>query len=348
MRRRRQERPDPGPDELGPQARTLVDMHLLLVPSTIDVVEVDELLRARIPTADLAGTGEVRIGRHGRIVGPYELSMEDAVDAAVPMPWTICYALQVPAEREDPPLPGADDRDGFASAFPDGLPWRDEGRALHLLAALARRLGGAVRTAGTLQLIQPDPDRAVDYVVHAPYWLDPDVLLSVLLRDMPGAQLAVQGQAWHGPGDEVYSGEAYAASAHDHPNPLTAEQVEALHVAADEADLSRLGGTASLDGYAVTGPLGADGMIEVSVHIGDADEPAVAGQPWADRPFVTYEVRWLCPQERERERRAPTQVYLASRDRVAPVVRAVTRSVVEATSGLATDEDGFWLDRYAM
>ena len=124
-----EERPDPGPDELGPQARTLVDMHLLLVPSTIDVVEVDELLRARIPTADLAGTGEVRIGRHGRIVGPFELSMADAVDAAVPMPWTICYALQVPAEREDPPLPGADDRDGFASAFPDGLPWRDEGRA---------------------------------------------------------------------------------------------------------------------------------------------------------------------------------------------------------------------------
>jgi hypothetical protein len=41
-------------------------------------------------------------------------------------------------------------------------------------------------------------------------------------------------------------------------------------------------------------------------------------------------------------------VYLASRDRVAPVVRDVTRAVLEATSGVAIDEDGFWLDRYAM
>jgi hypothetical protein len=204
------------------------------------------------------------------------------------MPWTICYALQVPAEREDPPLPGADDRDGFASAFPDGLPWRDEGRALHLLAALARRLGGAVRTAGTLQLIQPDPDRAVDYVVHAPYWLDPDVLLSVLLRDMPGAQLAVQGRPGTGPATRCTPARPTRRPPTTTPTRSRPSRSRRLHVAADEADLSRLGGTASLDGYAVTGPLGADGMIEVSVHIGDADEPAVAGQPWADRPFVTY------------------------------------------------------------
>jgi hypothetical protein len=264
------------------------------------------------------------------------------------MPWTVCYALQVPVEREDPVPPGTDDRDGFASAFPEGVPWRDEGRALHLLVAMARRLGGAVRTAGTLQVIQPDPERAVDYTVHAPFWLDPDILVTVLSRELPDAELAVHGPEWHGPSDEVYSGQAYAEAAGGHPDPLTGDEVEALHVAADQADLQALGGPNVLDGYALAGGLGADGQVEVAVHIGAPDDPAVADQPWADRPFVTYDIRWLCPQERERERRAPTGIYLNARTRVAPVIRGVTSAVIEATSGLVTDEDGFWLDRYAL
>ena len=118
------------------------------------------------------------LGR-SRFLGPFVLSMEEAVDAAVPMPWTVAYVLDAPVEREDPPLPGLDDRDGFTYAFPDGLPWREEGRGLQLLVSLARRLHGVVRTAGSLELIQPDPARAVDYRVHAPCWLEPDVLLGV-------------------------------------------------------------------------------------------------------------------------------------------------------------------------
>jgi len=33
---------------------------------------------------------------------------------------------------------------------------------------------------------------------------------------------------------------------------------------------------------------------------------------------------------------------------VQPVVRAVARVIVEATGGVVTDEDGFWLDRYLL
>jgi hypothetical protein len=49
---------------------------------------------------------------------------------------------------------------------------------------------GAVRVAGSLAVIMPDPERAVDYVIHTPALLDPEVLLNVVARELPGARLA--------------------------------------------------------------------------------------------------------------------------------------------------------------
>ena len=84
----------------------LREQHLLLLPSTVTATEVDELVRARVPDAELAATGQVRLGRRCRFSGPVELSMEDAVDAAVPMPWTVAYALQAPDRARGPPAAG--------------------------------------------------------------------------------------------------------------------------------------------------------------------------------------------------------------------------------------------------
>jgi len=320
--------------------------HLLLVPSTVDIETVDIAFRDRLPDTDLFGTGEIFLGRHSRISGPYELSMEDAVDAGVPMPWTVCYCLEAPFEREDPPIPGVDDRDGFAQAFPEGLPWRDEGRALHLLVDLARRLRGAVRVAGSLDLIQPDPDRAVDFVIHSPTWLDPDVLLGVVSRELPGAILAVEGEDWAGPPDAAYSGEAVRAdTAHD---PLTPQELHQLHASADNVDMTRLSEADVIDAFAIVGDVGWDGVIEVLVHLTDPDEPSVMEQPWAQDDLVTYEVRWQCPDPAERENHYPSDAFVASRSRVAPIVIATTRAIVEASGGVVLDEDGFSIDRYTL
>jgi hypothetical protein len=328
--------------------RMLRDAHLLLVPSTVTIHDVAELVKARVRGSDMAASGAVRLGRHSRMLGPFELTMEDAVDAHVPMPWTVAYAFQSPVEREDPPPPGIDDRDGFANAFPDGLPWREEGRGLHLLVALARRLHGAVRVAGG-RLVQPDPERAVDVVVHSPYWLDPEVLLKIVARELPTARLAVEGEEWEGPPPEVYSGAVVRQ--HLPGEPFDAAEHIGLQALADEHDMAALREEDVLDGYAIigeVGPYGQDGAVEVLVHVADPDEPSVAGQDWAASPFVTYEVRWSCPEPDERERRTPSPSYLAARDRVRPVIAAVARAVVEVTTGVVTDEDGFWLDRYAL
>lgn len=330
----------------------LRERHLLLVPSTCPISEVSELVACRVPSGSLADEGEVRFGRYSRLYGPFELTMEEAVDADVPMPWTLVYALQAPLEREDPPPPGLDDRDGFAHAFPDGLPWREEGRALRLLVGVARRLHGAVRVAGGC-LIHPDPERAVDIVIHSPTWLDPDVVHGLVLRILPDAALAVDAADWAGPDAEAYSG---ARVADDTEDLLDGAELDALHAAADEHDMSVLSGEDTIDAYAVVAELGrrdadgcgVDGALEVLVHVSEPGEPAVAGQDWAAYPFVSYEVRWSCPHPQEREQREPGAEYLAARERVRPLVLAVARVLVEATGGVVTDEDGFRLDRYAL
>ena len=324
----------------------LRDAHLLLVPSTVTINDLAELVKARVRGSAMASTGAVRLGRHSRLLGPFQLTMEDAVDAGVPMPWTVAYAFQCPREREDPPPPGVDDRDGFAHAFPDGLPWREEGRGLHLLVALARRLHGAVRVAGG-RTITPDPDRAVDVVVHSPFWLDAPVLLKIVQRALPTARLAVEGEEWEGPPPEVYTG----AVVRQHLGDAWDGDHVALHALADEHDLETLRGEDVIDGYALigeVGPYGQDGAVEVLVHVADPDEPSVDGQEWAGGPFVSFEVRWSCPEPDERERRTPSESYIAARERVRPVIHAVARVVVEAASGVVVDEDGFWLDRYTL
>jgi hypothetical protein len=129
---------------------------------------------------------------------------------------------------------------------------------------------------------------------------------------------------------------------------------------ADRKDQASLR-TGVLDAYAVIAPLPmpradqsapsngyGDGAVEVMVHASDGSETAVAGEQWAQAPFAVYEVRWDCPDPAERERRRPSPGLAASRARAKPWLERVARSVVEATSGVVVDEDGFRIDRYAL
>jgi hypothetical protein len=186
----------------------------------------------------------------------------------------------------------------------------------------------------------------VDYVIHSPTLLEPEVLLTVVTRELPGAMLAVDGVEWHGPPDEAYTGELIAEDTAD--DPLSPAQQEALHLRADEFDMAALAGPDVIDAFAISGDLGWDGTIEVLVHFPDGEEPAVADEPWATEEFVSYEIRWEAPDPSERERRYPNEVFLASRARVKPLIAAVTRAIIEATGGVIVDEDGFRIDRYDL
>src|SRR4029450_2813225 len=105
--------------------------------------------------------------------------------------------------------------------------------------------------------------------------------------------------------------------------------------------MASLAGPDVIDAFAISGDLGWDGTIEVLVHLPDGEEPSVSDAPWAGEDFVTYEVRWDCPDPGEREQRYPSETFLESRARVKPLIAAVTRALVEAAGGVIVDEDGF-------
>lgn len=338
-----------------PTLEQLRTWHLLLVPVGVDVHAVDRLLRARVPDARIATTGRARLGRSAAVSGPHELDTEEARVVAVPDGWTTAYALEVPAERDpvafddiaDPVL-----RAWWMRAFPTGKPYRDEGEAVDLAMSLARRLGGALRCAGSNVVLQPDPQRMVDLTVWSGYWLAPDVLLDLLRPLLPGAHVDLAGLPWQGPA--VHSEPAWSLDPLDPlgvdlAHALGEADVEVLHSVSEAADRQALEGPDVVDGYAVTA------HHDLSVEVMQEDmAPAwvrerVAHQMrQAGDPVVGYAVRWAPHDELALESEEPPYGFRMERERVRPWVRSAALAVAEATAGVVSDGAGFEVDRYLL
>lgn len=319
--------------------------HLLLLPDDTVPLDVEALVFTRYPDATVTEDGALRMGRHTVLTGPIVMDRHAAAAARVPAPWSLAYALDCPTERGDPPWPGVTDPDGVYRAFPDGLPDRAEGRAVDLLVALARRLGGAVRVHTTAVVLTPDPEVAVDVVVHSPYWLDPETLHQAVAASFPEARLATEGEPWLGPPEGIVDEPPDEAAA-----ALPIEKRVALHAHADRLDAEAMAGEVVLDAYAVVLDVSAtadEGLVEVLVHVAEEPPAAVAGLEWA-ASAVTYEVRWAPPDEAEARLEAPGGAFVAMRRRAHALVLDVARVVIEATDGVPVDADGFLLDRYSL
>ncbi len=171
----------------------LVRRHLLLVPTVVSREQVDALVRCWYPASDLAGTGTADLGGHAGLHGPHELSMEAAVTAEVPTPWSVAYDLEVepsPRSRAQP----VRRPDGLHRCFPEGLPTGAELAGLELLLALARRLGGAVRPVGAAEALVPDVAGAVETRVVSPTWIRLGDVAAVVAQEGDGVEVAVEGE----------------------------------------------------------------------------------------------------------------------------------------------------------
>ncbi len=328
-----------GPRAEQPEPAGVGDRHLLVLPAGTDPQQVAARLRDRVPEADLAGHGRAAVGRGSAVIGP--LGRADAARARqAGHRRAVVYALVAPVQREDPPAPGAADPDGLHRAFPEGLPWQEEGHVLDLGLALARRFGGSVLTASGYRLT-PEPDTLVDLTVYSPYALDVDRLLEVVRRVLPTAWAATAGQDWAGPDAPTDDAPTDDAPTDDAPtdDAPTDDALAALHERADRADRAALQAPDELDAYAVAGelgPCGSDGLVEVVAQVPDTEVPALAGQDWAARPFLGYQLRWSPAGEQ-----GPTQAGSAARARGAKVLLALARTLVEVL-GVAevVDADG--------
>lgn len=170
----------------------LRNRHLLLVPTVVPCQQVDSLVRCWYPASDLAGTGTADLAGRAALNGPHEIDMEAAVSAHVPTPWSVAYDLEV---QESPRETGRPVRrpDGLHRGFPDGLPTGDEMAGLELLLALARRLGGGVRSVGSDEVLVPEAASALETRVISPTWIRVADVAAVCTQEGGGVDAVVEG-----------------------------------------------------------------------------------------------------------------------------------------------------------
>ena len=166
------DRTDPTPPETG-AARTT---HRLQLPRDTAPADVLTMVGNVRPDAELREDGGIEIGDDARLLpdtGPRGAGR-----------WT----LDTPRERELPAPEGLGDSHGYGRAFPDGIPFGAERRALDLTWSLGRRLYGAVVTDSGSRL-EPHPFHVRDLTVVSPHALAPESLAQLLAPLEPDAEL---------------------------------------------------------------------------------------------------------------------------------------------------------------
>ena len=338
-----------------PETLTMLrESHLLLVPQHIGVDRVDELVGTRVDNSHLKDEGSVRLGRHSALVGPFEVEVEDAIQAKVPTPWRVAYAVQAPPERDPAGFEDMFDpvqQAQWMRAFPGGPPYREEGDALGLAMSLARSIGGAVRVAGTNVVLTPDPDKLVDLVVWSPYWVPHERMLDLLRPALPGAHVDLSGVVWGGPREHERPWELPLDDPQidDYEVGLGEEDKAVIDAVADATDIVAISSDDTLDGYAVQGDEGVEVQVQVEevapAWIRERLGPLLATP---DVPLVTYFVRWWPRDESLLGLEEPPAEHIEQRERIRPWIGASARVVAEATDGLVVNSDGFPLDRYEL
>ncbi|WP_058234533.1 hypothetical protein [Devriesea agamarum] len=146
--------------------------HRLEVPSVVSVDDIEALILNRFPHAERRHT-MIRVTRTASLTQ---------------IPGTGTWTLTVRRERESAPEAGVTDRRGYARAFPDGLPWREERKLLDLLHSIARRTGGRLVTDSGATLV-PHRYSVPDLQVIAGDRLLRDETLEIIQDIVPEARL---------------------------------------------------------------------------------------------------------------------------------------------------------------
>lgn len=342
----------------GPTLEQLRGWHLLLLPHHVTAAQVDALVRCRYPDARLADTHRARLGRQSAISGPHRLGAAELDAVHVPPTWPVVYALEVGQEPDPAAFDDIADpvlRAWWMRAFPLGKPFREEGDGIDLALALARRLGGALRAAGSNVVLQPDHARLLDLTVWSGYWLEPDRLWTLLDPVLPGARVDRGGRAWARPPvsparrSTPWSVDPLDPFGVDLEHALGEDDHELIRAVSDETDTAALAVVDVVDGFSLT----ADGDLVVEVTQEDA-VPAwvrarVGHQLRADGdPVVSYVVRWQPEDLMALESEAPPYMFRRQRDRVRLRLQAATLAIAEATAGVVSDAAGFEVDRYGL
>lgn len=295
--------------------------HLLLLDAEVEVSDVLALIHNRLPDISprLDENGQLRLTRHSRLRAGADL--DAATIAALEVPEWAHHAVVIDCPRDRQPVPPPDwfaDADGLHEAFPAGLPDREEERMLTLILAIASRLHTAVRLADEPELptrvIIPDPEAKVDLYLYSPYWLEPDVALSLVRRHAP----------------------------HAFQQSLPTPDEDVLAQASIDDPLFDPSAPVILDGFSLFIPLGeideAAGDIEIRVMEAEWVPPIVAAH--TDMPQIEYHVHWM-DAESSRYQPYPNRRFRRMRNEVARLVDAIGAELLVGSDGVGLDESGF-------
>ncbi len=342
--------------DVDPSDQQLLDWHLVLLPEGISPERVNELVASRYPDANLTEQGRAQLGRQSALSGPFDFDASELAALAIPPGWTTAYAIECEPERDAGAyqvFADAEAKAWWMRAFPQGKPFREEGDAVDLGLALARRLGGRLRVGGTHEVLAPDPEKWLDLTVWTGYWLAPEHLLALLEPVLAGVRVDFGGAPRPIP-----------QGAHDISPWSVAEldplriDLEQAHTPAQEQHIRQTSEafdrhawlrSGDVDGYS----LNADGDILIEVIqeelVPDWIRDRVGSQlPGVEDPVVTHHIRWVPPVPLALESEDPPYSFRTERDRVRTRLRSATLAIAEATAGVVTDTTGFEVDRYDL
>lgn len=310
--------------------------HLLVLAEDVYAEDVEALAASRFEGAARRGPRLLALTGDAVLTGPW--AVDDAARAALALPAeaALAYLLRAPVLRGAPPSDAAITQDARARAFADGMPFGVEGDAVDFLVAAARRLGGAVRIAGSGQVVVPDPDSDVDLWVYAPVWLDPQALLAVVGPALPGLTLAM----------DLAEDPAVADVPPPPPvpgfEPLDEGERAWLHAEARAFDEAALAAPAVLDAYGAAAGF-PGGVIEVSVEGEEAVPLALRGLEWTEGGVVAYALRWW-PAGDGALADPPTAEARRARAQARALIEVAARALLAAAGGEVADESGFLID----
>lgn len=322
--------------------------HLLAVGADVSQEEVEALALSWFPRATALGDHAIALADEVVLTGPWAVSADDGRALLLPADGSQVYLLRCPVLRSGPPPPELVNDAGLSGAFRSGMPHGLEAEAVTFLLAAARRLGGALRIAGSGGVLAPDPDAEVNLWVYSPAWLDPDALVAVVAPVLPSFRLAMEvGEAAvpaaPAPEEPVAGGDSDARAA-DGPEGLDPGQKAWLHAEAAAFDAAALAEPPTLAGYGAVAELGDDGLIEVTVEGEELVPLVLQGLDWAQGGVIAYAVRWWPTDPAAQYQPNPSADFRATRARVRAQVEVAVRALHTAVGGEVTDESGFLVD----
>lgn len=316
--------------------------HLLAVPENVTVAEVEALAVARSPRAGRT-EGRLRLTEEASLSGPWRVteSARGVLDLPPRAAWA--YLLHCPVHRSGPLPVELYGTDQLLDAFAAGLPEGPELEALEHCRAVARRLHGALRVAGSGAVLQPDPGAAVDRTVVSPVWLDPEACVQVLAGVLPGvrALVDVPGAVPSGGGDGPADGEQPDTAGGD------ALDVPAWsHGETGAADAAALPAQETLTGYGMVAPVpgspsGTGEMVEVWVEPHAYVPTVLRPADWVRGGVTAYEVRWQPADPEVAHGHRPPLGARRRRTAAAEAVAQAAAVLQAVVGGAVCDDDGF-------